>query len=547
MTQRPRVPPGAVLPAALVLLFGLLGAVVAGMVSQAGGTFVYTLDDPYIHLALAREIAAGHYGLHAGEAAAPSSSVLWPFLLAPLARVPVGLFLPLALNAACAAGTLGVLHGVFRRSLGGPTGDAATGLRLLLLALAVPAFGLVVLAVSGMEHALQVLLAVAGVAGLAESAAGRRVPWWAFAALVVGPFVRYENLALTLPALAFLFAQGERRASAAALAVVVVGLGAFSAALLAAGLGPLPSSILVKQAVASQGLLHGVAARLKDTVTDPHGVLLLAGALVLSALVLRVPARPRAERGLAAVAVAAVALHALAGAYLYRYTVYVTAVVAVVALVLHAPALLARWHARPAATAALAATAVVSFAGTALFDLATAPLAARNIYEQQAQMARFVAEEYRRPVAVNDLGLVAYRSPAYVLDLFGLGSIEAVRARRADTAATGAWMGTLAAAHHADLAMIYPDWFPPVPAAWVPLGTLAIGTKNVALGGSDVAFFATRAAAAPDLAARLARFRPTLPAGVTFEPFSPRPPAPAHGGLPSPDRARTRPDERTPE
>ena len=120
MTARPGAargafPSGAVLPLALAGFAGLLGAVVAAMVGQAGGHVVYTLDDPYIHLALARELAGGHYGLHAAEAAAPSSSVLWPFLLAPRARVPAGVFLPLVLSAACAAGTLVVLDGVFRR------------------------------------------------------------------------------------------------------------------------------------------------------------------------------------------------------------------------------------------------------------------------------------------------------------------------------------------------------------------------------------------------------------------------------------------------
>src|SRR5882672_6661262 len=59
---------------------------------------VYSLDDPYIHLALARQILHGHYGINPGEFAAPSSSILWPFLLAPFAFTRLSEFLPLVIN-----------------------------------------------------------------------------------------------------------------------------------------------------------------------------------------------------------------------------------------------------------------------------------------------------------------------------------------------------------------------------------------------------------------------------------------------------------------
>jgi hypothetical protein len=35
------------------------------------GHFSYSLDDPYIHLALAQQIIRGHYGLNPGEVSAP--------------------------------------------------------------------------------------------------------------------------------------------------------------------------------------------------------------------------------------------------------------------------------------------------------------------------------------------------------------------------------------------------------------------------------------------------------------------------------------------
>lgn len=82
------------------LLFVLpVSVLLLSVLAINGGTLIYTLDDPYIHIDLARQIFAGHYGINPGEFSAPSSSVLWPFILAPFTPLgPVQLWLPLVLN-----------------------------------------------------------------------------------------------------------------------------------------------------------------------------------------------------------------------------------------------------------------------------------------------------------------------------------------------------------------------------------------------------------------------------------------------------------------
>ena len=49
-------------------------------------------DAPYTHLALAEQIRHGTYGLNPGEPSAPSSTILFPFLLVPL--LPLGQYGP---------------------------------------------------------------------------------------------------------------------------------------------------------------------------------------------------------------------------------------------------------------------------------------------------------------------------------------------------------------------------------------------------------------------------------------------------------------------
>jgi len=64
------------------------------------GTFTYSLDDPYIHLALSDQSRHGHYGISAGHRAAPSSSILFPFLLALASGALIHPYLPLLIGVA---------------------------------------------------------------------------------------------------------------------------------------------------------------------------------------------------------------------------------------------------------------------------------------------------------------------------------------------------------------------------------------------------------------------------------------------------------------
>jgi hypothetical protein len=156
--------------------------------------------------------------------------------------------------------------------------------------------------------------------------------------------------------------------------------------------------------------------------------------------------------------------------------------------------------------------------GWALWDT---PAAASNVYQQQYQMHRFLADYYRGTVAVNDLGWVSYRRPAgvYVLDLWGLASPAASRQAHKDAD----WLDTITRAHGAGLAMIYPDWFEEgAPDDWDPLATMCISGPRVSVARPCMVFFDTgvggsvgeKERLAAQLTAEIAAFARTLPAGV---------------------------------
>jgi hypothetical protein len=148
------------------------------------------------------------------------------------------------------------------------------------------------------------------------------------------------------------------------------------------------------------------------------------------------------------------------------------------------------------------------------------PFAARSVYEQQYQMHRFAVEFYKRPVAVNDLGWVGYHNPNYVLDLWGLGS-EAARKARLITKEPG-WMDRLVQAHQIGVAMLYAQWFgDAIPPGWSRLGVLKGLHPSVAAAGDEVTFYSTSTEATPDALAALRRFANAIGPAAHVEIFDP--------------------------
>ncbi len=504
---------------------GLLVALqVIGILWLNGGRLTYSLDDPYIHLAVSENIARGHYGIEPQEHSAPSSSILWPFLLALAAWMPGHGLVPLLINLLALAVALGLLgrlqqHCCLRRVTGGEA--FAAGL-LSILALTLNLTGLTL---TGMEHSLQVALALAVVLGMIAVDRGRPTPAYLIFAIVVGPLVRYESAALSVAAVLLLLAWGRWRAGGLAATGCLVLVGAFSLFLMGLGLEPLPGPVLENLEVtgggASGGMLGHLWVRLKWILTlEPAKILSsLTGELLATAVV----SIPR-DRILLLCASVAPLLHLGFGSFggFARYEIYIQA--SVVAFLIYG---LRRPLRRLVTTRGpiISLLAVSAFVIPALSSFAVVayltPGAAHNIYLQHFQMHRFVTEHYRRPVAVNDLGYVSYQNPVQVLDLWGLCSREV---RRARLDLDPAWPGAFVSQDGVDLVMIYDFWFDGrIPADWRRIARLRLLGKRITPGSATVSFYLTGPGSGEQILEQLRRFRATLPAGAAldFEPHEP--------------------------
>ncbi|HEX2761178.1 MAG TPA: hypothetical protein VHM27_11715, partial [Rhizomicrobium sp.] len=310
-----------------LLLLVLLGAILA----LNGGTFTYSLDDSYIHLAFSEQLAQGNFGLVAQQPASPSSSVLYPLLLLPLAGTALHPFQPLLWAAAAVCAALALWRYLLGHLVleGLADGRLLSGIFALLAVVSLNHAGL---AFSGMESALQITLSLATTIGLIELLFGQKLRWWLVLGIIAGPLIRYENLALSLPAILIVIAYGRWQTAALCALVIAAALGGYAAYCLSIGLPALPGSLLLKTGLGdpSVGLFWGIARQLRHLYEVAIGgrsdlpILMLMGLLVLNFAFCSPGPMRRRERVLIGSALFVMAVQFIFGGHgsLGRYDVY---------------------------------------------------------------------------------------------------------------------------------------------------------------------------------------------------------------------------------
>ncbi len=143
--------------AALLLLYAVLGACLAAALERNDGHFTYVLDDPYIHMAWAKNLAEhGVAGVTRYAYSSSSSSIGWPLLLASTYLVSgTNALAPLVLNVLCATAVVWLAYVLLSRQGISPWLNFGC---LSMIAFCTP---LPAIVFTGMEHTLHVLLAMA--------------------------------------------------------------------------------------------------------------------------------------------------------------------------------------------------------------------------------------------------------------------------------------------------------------------------------------------------------------------------------------------------
>jgi hypothetical protein len=534
---------------AVALYAGVFAVQLCQIFAYTQGRQLYPLDDVYIHAAVAKNLLLHHvYGVTQFHYSFPSSSILWPFILAlAFSVVGVKAFVPLALNFIFAVLYLVVAD----RSLKALAESISSSSRFACLLLLVFGIPLVGLSFEGMEHVLHALSILLLLYCYNREQVCPSTSWRVLLALaaVFAVGMRYESLFAVLMVALLLF---RRRKWAVGLLVgfsSLIPAVAFGLFARAHGSTFLPAPLLLKTSSSTQTSLLTALRNLFSTYALLSGI--SACFVTIALLVVCFLAQPSQKtqpiRDLLLALLGMFVIHAQLAQFgwLFRYEAYLLATTVVltfaaVELLLDPTAVVSmRFSGRPLKVAMVALLAA-ALSGRAQSMLRGIPRDAGAVYEQQYQTARFLATFYSlQAVGLNDIGAPDFFAEIRCVDLLGLASSDVAQLRRSGKF-TRDTVARLAQQQGVRIAVLYPEYFAnQIPYFWIPVSNMEV--KNLPgklqLGERRLTLYATNPHEARELARNIELFRAQLPPGVEVttatQPQSGSP-APSRGNLNKP-------------
>jgi hypothetical protein len=482
------------------------------------GILAYPLDDTFIHMAVARNLAFEHYWGIAGHVfASTSSSPFYTVLLAAVFRIfGVHVIIPLLINLVAAIVVIAVMHRWLKRQ------GLSTIARLIILVMVNFLTPLPLLVISGMEHTFQLLFTFLFVFSIPRN----KLHWtiYLYAALMIS--TRYECLPILAIACLILLTRRQWTQSILLGVIGILPITIFGLYSMSKGSYFMPNSVLLKAALPNS--IGGWARFVADDIWfkiffSPRDYNFLAAQrllllLPLTYLVFLKQLRDQpAYRQILLLLMGATLAH-VAFAYPASYPRYEDYLVGCSTLIMGT--LIAKYRRDLTLTRFKGA----EWVAVAVLILLFIPLLIRteksfqkskqyclNIYEQQYQMSQFVHAYYdSTPLAFNDIGAISFYSRGAKTDLWGLASLDVARARQ-NHYWTPAFADSLVRQHNTRLAILYDTWFDPaLLRRWTKVASWH-NQHNVVLGDDSVSFYSIRPEDTTELRKNLEAYQPQLP------------------------------------
>lgn len=502
-----------------LFLLAVVGILEFLTLRKTNGILCYPLDDTFIHMAVAKNVALyGNWGITPQEWVSTSSSPFYTALLSLCYKLfHVNAYLPFVLAVAGAIlAMMAMQQELNSKTLLTPSYKAMVVVLTAFIG-ALPA-----LAALGMEHTFQIAFTLFFVHSSADILAAsdntiRKILMAAcWGALTV--ITRYENAFIVTVICGLLFVRKRfvpalLIGAVSALPVILFGMYAVSKG----GLF-IPNSIQIKVRTNYISLMNGGLAIL-ELAASLSGLMVLSGVLIVKKLM-----QKRFDRSawILTIFLLSSMIHAVFGGFgwFYRYEAYL--------IVLGAFHLLIQFYTWLQAGARRHHPHFALLTGVALLCTVNLPLrsinswrnfirSTYNIYEQQYQMARFLSTFYNhQTVAANDVGAISYLGDVNIVDLWGLGSNAVTRARKGNYW-NADFLQKFVLEQKAGVAVVYDSWFPPqLLAQWQKAGTWEVGYSHM-LGDTKVSFYAINPQEREKLKNNLIQFSRQLPADVKAE------------------------------
>lgn len=507
----------------------------AAVTLRRNGEFVYALDDAYIHLATAKNLALhGVWGITPYEFSSSVSSLLWVIMLAGFFRLfGTTELAPVWLCAASAIAALWSAEWALRKNAIDVPQRTAVLLMLVILAPMPTLIG------CGMEHLTQTAVCIAFLALATEaltasrSGTGSETGMTAPEArvLVMAPLVsaiRYEGIFLVFAVCLLCVQRGWWRYAILLGVLCWLPVFIYGAISMSEGSSFLPNSLLLKtdapSALGFTTIWKFIGRSVRQLTTEHVALytLMIAAATTLYRFRQLPEEASRKTPVMLTLFLITAVLHAALTTkeHFYRYDAWLICLgILSFAVARSESAKNDRFRIRwTPALIPVIALLFLPVAARAREALAHTPQAMTNIYEQQIQMGKFFRIHYRdERVAANDIGAMCYIGEVRCLDLYGLGSSAVAGHKRAGTWTTEA-IAQLTAESQVKVAVVYESWFQEkeaLPHSWQRIGRWTID-NNVVCGDRVVSFFAVAPDEAPRLKDCLASFAPSLPNTVTW-------------------------------
>lgn len=518
----------------VIILWLTVAILLTLSIKKNEGHLIYAVDDPYIHMAIAKNFSQhGVWGVTRYEFSSSSSSLLWTLLLSAIYFIfGVNEFSPFILNVIFTTAIIFSVYTIFIKYKLPPSYIFVFLLGIIFIT---PFPALIFI---GMEHTLHVLITILFVYFSAKELSNERPTSLSTNSMPVSllmlsplvPLIRYEGLFLIL-VVCSLFALRKRLQNSFLLGIfAIIPIALYGLTSYLHGWFWLPNSVLLKGHLPDIKSATGVMqlfgyTSYKNLLKSPHIFFLIIAVLILYSY-RHNKQKEVWENGQLMIAIFIITtfLHMQFSLFywFYRYDAYLVALglfAIAIPLYEYLPSRLQQISINKTilpkyvALLTLSLFLILPIFSRIKWAIIQLPRATTNIYEQQYQMGLFLKQFYHNtPVAVNDIGAINFLADIKCLDLWGLGSMEVARNKR-----TGEFgrkqIYDLTKTKGIKIALLYESkgWFlGKIPFQWTKTGEWRI-SNNVVCGKDTVSFYVVDPSEENNLIANLKQFAFQLP------------------------------------
>lgn len=518
---------------ALALLWIAIFTLLKDSLGMNQGIFLYVLDDPYIHMAMAKNfILHGVLGVDQYSFTSSSSSPLWILLLSSTYFLfGVSDLTPLVLNVIFATVAVLIAY-LILKSYKLPSIYNLAFLLLFIFLTPIPA-----LVFTGMEHILHIVLTISFVfiaVRILFKDNSRSSDYYILlilAALLVA--VRYESIFLVLTVTALLFIRKQFWKSLSLLGASIIPVLVYGIYSTSKGWFFLPNSLVTKTTFVENKIqifsIEGFF-RFWDNFKSIMSIhIFIPVTLALGILIYRLDKKKSIWDGpnlIIIIFIGTTLLHMILAriGWFYRYEAYLLAL-GILAIAIgideYLPAIPKfdkKQIVKHLAVVLLIFLLFFPMADRGYNSLKETPKASHNIYDQQYQMSLFINEYYSGDaVSINDVGVVNYYGNIKSVDLLGLSGLDVSKSILKGNY-TVENMDHITRQNNVKVVIIYEDLFKnfltgAVPSHWTKVGEWKIHNK-ITCFMDTVSFYVIDPSEEENLIRNLREFSPRLPDDV---------------------------------